>query len=122
MTPKPTPPHHSKKGPSTIIFERLVGNLKNGYICGNPINKEGGLFVKRQMRCGVFIESQYYNPSAGVKCGHIVTKDICAICYETERNVEADEIRKERDVGGKNPSLVFRHCFDKNFETPCSGD
>jgi len=111
----------TKKGPSTIIFERLVRNLENGYICGNPINEDGGLFVKRQIRCGDFIESQYYNPSSGVKGGRIVTKDICAICYETEEIVQIDEIRKKRDVGGKNPLLICRHCFNKNFEIPCSG-
>jgi len=50
-----------------------------------------------------------------------VTKDICAICYETEEIVQIDEIRKKRDVGGKNPLLICRHCFNKNFEIPCSG-
>ena len=35
--------------------------------------------------------------------------------------MSASEIRKERDVGGKNPLLVFRYCFDKNIEMPCSG-
>ena len=35
--------------------------------------------------------------------------------------VQVDEIRKKRDVGGKNPLLVCRYCFDQNFEIPCSG-
>ena len=95
----------TKKRPM-IILECLVGYFKNGYICCNPINEEGGLFVKRQMRCGDFIESQYYKPSSGVKGGCIVTKDVCAIYYETEEIVQADEIRKKRDVAGKNLLLT----------------
>ena len=82
--------------------------------------QRGRLIFKRQMRCGNFIGSQYYNPSSGVKDRHIVTKNICAICYETEEIVQADEIHKKRDVRGKNPLLVCQHCFDKNFEIPCS--
>ena len=45
----------------------------------------------------------HVDPSSGVKGRRIVTKDICAICYETEEIVQIDEIRKKRDVGGKNP-------------------
>mmetsp|Transcript_21870 Transcript_21870/g.47533 ORF Transcript_21870/g.47533 Transcript_21870/m.47533 type:complete len:109 (-) Transcript_21870:34-360(-) len=73
------------------------------------------------MRCGDYIESQYYNPKTGVQGGRIVTIDICAICYENEDIVQADEIRNNRDIGGKNPLLVCRYCFDKGFEIPCSG-
>ena len=73
------------------------------------------------MRCGDYIESQYYNPKSGVKGSRIVTKDICAICYGDDDIVSADEIRKKRDIGGKNPLLVCRFCFDKKFEIPCSG-
>ena len=50
-----------------------------------------------------------------------MTEDICAICYERQGIVQADEICKKRDIGGKNPLLVCRYCFDKNFEISCSG-
>ena len=33
----------------------------------------------------------------------------------------ANEIRQKRNVGGKNPLLVCRYCFDKNIEITCSG-
>ena len=56
-----------------------------------------------------------------MKGGRIVTDDICAICYENVDIVSADEIRKERDIGGKNPLLICRYCFDSNVEIPCSG-
>ena len=64
---------------------------------------------KRQLRCGDYIESQYYNPKYGVKGNRIVTEDICAICYEDEDIVSAEEICDKRDVGGKNQLLVCRY-------------
>ena len=77
--------------------------------------------MKTALRCGEYIESQYYNPATGLKGGRIVTNDVCAICYDADNIVSADEIRKKRDIGGKNPLLVCRYCFDKNIEIPCSG-
>ena len=68
-----------------------------------------------------YVESQCYNSASGVKGGRIVTKDVCAICYETDNIVLANEIRQKRNMGGKNPLLVCRCCFDKNIEIPCSG-
>ena len=94
--------------------ESIGASLENGYIYGNAINEEGSFYVKRQMRCGDFIESWYYTSSAGAL-------DICAICYERQGIFQADEICKKRDTGGKNLLLVCRYCFDKNFEIPCSG-
>ena len=111
----------TKKGPSKAQLNNLIASLENGYICGNAIKGGGGLFVRRQQRCGDHIESQYYNPKTGVLGGRIVTEYICAICYEREDIVQADEIRKKRNIRGKNPLLVCRYCFDKKFEIPCSG-
>ena len=41
--------------------------------------------------------------------------------YDTEDIVSADEIRKVRNMGGKNPLLVCRYCFDKGIKIPSSG-
>lgn len=112
----------TKKGPSQTQLDSLIAEVENdGYVCGGSVIEDGGFFVKRGLRCGDYTESQYYNPKAGVKGGRIVTADICAICYERDDIVSADEIRKSRDIGGKNPLLLCRYCFDKNIEIPCSG-
>ena len=50
-----------------------------------------------------------------------MTEDISTICYKRQGSAQADEIHKKGDIGGKNPLLVCRYCFDKNFEIPCSG-
>ena len=49
-----------------------------------------------------------------------MTVDICDICYEKEDIVQADKIKKNQDIGDKIPLLVYRYCFDKKFEIPCS--
>lgn len=109
-------------GPSKKQIEDMEATLENGYICGDEIKDGNGLLYARAAnRCGTSIESQYYNPNAGLKGGRILTEDRCAICYTAEDIVSADEIRKKRDLGGKNPLLVCQYCFDKNFEIPCSG-
>ena len=99
-----------KDGPSKKRLDDLVGTLENtGFICGDDIGVESGHYARRQTRCGDF------------KGGLIVTKDICAVCYKDDDIVSEVEIRKKQNIGGKNPFLVCRYCFDKNFEIPCSG-
>ena len=90
---------------------------KENFILFNSIK----VIMHDLLRCGDYVESQCYNSASGVKGGRIVTKDICASCYEIDNIVLANEIRQKRNVGVKNPLLVCRHCFDKNIETPCSG-
>ena len=109
-------------GPTKKQLEDTEAALENGYVCGDEIkDKSSLLYVRAANRCGSYIESQYYNPNTGLKGGRILTTDICAICYGADDIVSADEIRKNRDIGGKNPLLVCRYCFDKNIEIPCSG-
>jgi len=103
-------------------LEDLDCSLQDGYICGHSIINDGcPFYVKTALHCGEYIESQYYNPATGLKGGRIVMDDICAICYDADNIVSADEIRKKRDIGGKNPLLVCRYCFDKNIGIPFSG-
>ena len=109
------------KGPTKNQLQSLERSLENGYSCGKAVKSSGGFFVKRQLTCGDYIESQYYNPTTGLKGGRILTPDICAICYDMDEIVSVDEIRREKNIGGKNPLLICRYCFDKNIEVPCSG-
>eukprot|EP00984_Skeletonema_dohrnii_P034313 scaffold33526_cov153-Skeletonema_dohrnii-CCMP3373.AAC.4 len=50
-------------------------------------------YSKRAMRCGNYVESQYYNPKSGTKGGRIVVSDdVCAICYVQDDIVSPDEM------------------------------
>ena len=72
-------PWMHRKGQPRKKLEDLEASLENGYICGNSIkdNNNGQLYVRRASRCGDYIESQYYNPSTGLKGGRILTPDMC---------------------------------------------
>ena len=110
-----------KKGPKEEELKYLEHSPENSYVCGAAIDGSAGFFMKQQLRCGDFIESQYYNPSKGLVGGRIMTDDICAICYDPDDIVSVDEIKRSRNIGGKNPLPICRYCFDKKVEIPCSG-
>ena len=67
------------KRPTKNQLEELAKYLDNGYVCVNSINNNADFYVKIQLRCSNYIESQYYNPKYSVKGKKIVTEDICAI-------------------------------------------
>lgn len=110
----------TKKRPTKEQLRAVECSLENWYVCGDNIESDS-LFVKRQLRCKDYIESQYCNPAAGLKGGRILTKDVCAICYDDEDIVTAEEIQNGCDIGGKDPLLFCRYCFDKKVEIPFSG-
>ena len=68
------------------------------------------------MICGHTIESEYYNPNTGTKGGRIVTEAICAIWYIKDDLVMPNKIRKAKDIGGKNPLIICRGCFESRVE------
>ena len=68
-----------------------------------------------QLRHGDYIDYQYFNPKSGDKENRIVTEDICAIFYEDEGIVSAEETRDKRDAGENKPLLVCRYFFDMNI-------
>ena len=70
------------------------------------------------MRCGNYIDPQYYNPNAGTKGGRIVTVEICAIFFEDDDIVSRDEINNKKSVGGKRPLPICRYCFNSDIKVP----
>ncbi len=93
-----------------------------GYTCGSKVKGCGGLFyTRRALICGKPIEPAYYNPSTGTKGGRIVTEDICSVCYVNADLVTPNEIRSNRDLGGKTPLIMCRGCLDAGVDPPCSG-
>jgi hypothetical protein len=90
--------------------------MESGFVCGNRI--EGNSFVIREhMRCGENVEAAYYSNDA-TRGGRILTTDVCAICYNTEDVISASEIKKRRNLQGKNPLPICRACLDLNVLIP----
>ena len=71
-------------------------------------------YVQRELFCGEYIESQYYNHLAGKKAKNsskgirLVTGNICEICYSFQDVLSDDEIKRSHNIGGKNPLLRCR--------------
>ena len=58
--------------------------------------------MMRKLRCGNYVDSQYYNSLGSAKNGGgLITEDLCAICFAHGNIVSRDEMMKIRDVGGK---------------------
>ena len=74
----------SAEGPTKKKLEDVLLLLEDGYVCGNSIGEATGFYVRTAIQCGSYIESQYYNPSTGLKGGRMVTEDICAISYDED--------------------------------------
>lgn len=110
----------SRDGPSKKQLEDLERKLENGYHCGNNID-QCGFYARRAIHCGDYIESQYFNPTKGIKGGRVETIDHCAICYADTHFVFYEEIRQCRDMKGKNPLIISWCCFDANINIPTSG-
>ncbi len=92
---------------SLVDLERL---LENGCFFGMKIGREG-YFSRCALRCGDYVESQFYMSSIGKKGGHIETKDVYSIRFADSHVVSADEISVKNNFKGKNPLPVCQLCF-----------
>ena len=85
-----------------------MGNLDiwkdKGYVCGKKVCVQG-FVLKRAIRYGEPIGSQYYNKNR-TKGGRIITEDVFPLCYSVDDIVAREEFVKNRDVGGYNTLLV----------------
>ena len=84
-------------------------------------------YVQRKLFCGDYIESQYYNHLGGKKANNsskdsiLVTFSICAICYSFRYILSDAEIKRIRNILGKNPLLICRDCFNSIIKILTSG-
>ena len=114
-------------GPTKEELETLERAIeKNGYLCGDKMSGQdvGKSFYSRgAIRCCEPIEAHFYDPKSGERGGRLVTSTslMCATCYATDDIVCEDEIRRERDLGGKTPLPMCRDCFEAGVKPPCSG-
>ena len=90
-------------------------------MCGSKV-PGNTFYVKMKLFYGFYIESQYYNNLGEKKANNsskgerLVTRNICAIC-DSFRDVLSDaEMKRSRNIGGKN---TLRICRD-SFNTPDS--
>ena len=66
------------------------------------------------------IETQYYNSVTGkpTKGRTIPTYPICCLCYDDHDIVSSSGSKRNRDVGGKNPSPLCWHYYGGTESIP----
>ena len=116
----------TKGGPTKSDVEELQRWSEGGYMCGSKVPCDK-LYVQRKVFCGDYIESQYYNNLGGKKAnnsskgGRLVTGNICAICYSFQDVLSDAVLKRSRNIGGNNPLLICRDCFNSNIKIPALG-
>ena len=115
-------------GPAQEELETLEREIdKVGYLCGDKLRAfDGGskFYSRRAIQCGEPIESHFYDPKTGDRGGRLITLAagvMCATCYVTDDIVSKEEIRQNRDLGGKTPLPMCKGCFNAGIKPPCSG-
>mmetsp|Transcript_10352 Transcript_10352/g.17590 ORF Transcript_10352/g.17590 Transcript_10352/m.17590 type:complete len:132 (-) Transcript_10352:193-588(-) len=105
------------------ILERAIDST--GYLCGDKMSAHDGgkhFHSRRAIRCGEQIEAHFYDPKTGGRGGGLVASGasvMCVTCYVTDDIVPREEIRRERDLGGKIPLSMCRGCFEAGVKPPC---
>ena len=57
----------------------------------------------------------------GSKGGILLTGNICTICYSFQDVLLDPEIKGNLNIGGNNPLLICRDCFNSNIKIPNLG-
>ena len=120
------------KGPSDQDKKELdLWKENKGYVCGNkPGNNRFN--IKKQLRCGDNIETQYYDsvyitgkttPTKGRK---ITTDPICCWCYDDfDMVVKGTKVKIKQDLKGKNQLPLCKNCYEdaveKQIKMPTTG-
>ena len=116
----------AKGGPTKSDVEKLQRWSKGGYMCGSKVPGDR-FYVQRKLFYGDYIESQCCNhlgrkkTKNSSKGGRLVMVNICSICYSFHDVLSDAKIKRRRNIGGKNPLLVCRDCFNSNIKIPTSG-
>ena len=81
---------------------------EGGYICGNAPKVEPYL-MRTQLRCWDAVESMYYSSGKD---------DICALCCNNEDVLTAEEVKYEKNLGGREPFPLCSECVKLKIQPP----
>ena len=88
--------------------------FKDNYVCGDACPVDG-FETKRDLRCGDFVEVQYFTYARGMNDWPV---DICCYCCNSEDLLTVDEMKEAYDTGGKQPLRLCKYCKSLNIEPP----
>ena len=88
--------------------------FKDNYVCGDACPVDG-FETKRDLRCGDFVEVQYFTYARGTNDWPV---DICCYCCNTEDLLTVDKMKEAYDTGGKQPLRLCKYCKSLNIQPP----
>lgn len=91
-----------------------LDKFKDTYVCGDSCPVEG-FETRRTLRCGDFVETQYFTYAKGTN-DHSV--DICCYCCSPDDPLTVDEMKKVFDCGGQQPLRLCASCAELKIKPP----
>ena len=102
----------SQQGQKKLLQE--LDNFKENYTCGDACPVEG-YETRRILRCGDFVETQYFTFANGRDDWN---SDICCYCCSDENILSLDQMKKKFDTGGKQPLCLCEYCSSLEIMPP----
>ena len=108
-------PTLSRKEKKALLDE--LEDFKESYICGDPCPVDG-FETKRDLRCGDFVQTQYFTFAKG-KGNKDWSSNLCCFCCNSEDLLTIDEMKDEYPrLGGKQPLRLCKYCVSLKIEPP----
>ena len=89
-------------------------DFKGEYVCGDPCPVDG-FETKRDIRCGDFVETQYFTFAKGNNNWSV---DICCYCCNDEDLLSVDKMKEKFNTGGKQPLRLCNYCASLKIQPP----
>jgi len=105
-------PRLSREEKKTLMSD--LENFKETYICGDTCQVDG-FVTKKNLRCGDFVESQYFTFARGTNDWQ---HEMCCYCCNVDDVLAVDEMKTAYDTGGKQPLRLCKFCVSLNIQPP----
>lgn len=86
-----------------------------GFMCGEACPVEG-METKRSIRCGAFVETQYY--TFAKKTTTKESAEICCNCCNDKDLVTKEQVAESVKLDGGTPLPICKHCLDQKITPP----
>ena len=107
----------SKMGLSRTQQKKLLDELDkftDSYVCGDGCPVEG-FETKRTLRCGDFVETQFFTYAKGANDWNV---DICCYCCSPDDLLTVDQMKTVFDCGGQQPLRLCKSCAELRIKPP----
>ena len=83
-------------------------------MCGDSCPVEG-FETRRALRCGDFVETQFFTYAKGVNDWNVA---ICCYCCSPDDLLTVDQMKEKFDCGGQQPLRLCKSCGELGIKPP----